>query len=208
MNLRSPPRLRPAALILALAGAALILLLQSLPAILPALEYRRAALTAEPWRLVTGHLVHVNWMHALVNAGAWLLLAQLFSPQLDARRQLLSLALGAALISLALAAWYPSIEWYRGASGALHALFFAGATEAVAASLATGSTGSARVPLALLAAGWIKVAVEQPGGSATPYAEWLGAATVPQAHLAGALVGTLLGLFFAFRGPRRAGLSR
>lgn len=208
MNLRSPPRRLPATLILALAGAALILLLQSLPAILPALEYRRAALTAEPWRLVTGHLVHVNWMHALVNAGAWLLLAQLFSPQLDARRQLLSLALGAALISMALAAWYPSIEWYRGASGALHALFFAGATKAVAESLATGSTVSARAPLALLAAGWIKVAAEQPGGSATPYAEWLGAATVPQAHLAGALVGTLLGLFFAFRGPRRAGLSR
>lgn len=198
----------PTPLLVALAGGALVLLLQSIPPALPALEYRRDALPTEPWRLLTGHLVHVNWTHALVNAGAWLLLAWFFAPQLDARRQLLSLALGAAFISLALASGHPAIAWYRGASGALHALFFAGATAAVGVSLRARSTRPAPAPLALLVAGWIKVVVEQPGGSATPYADWLAAATVPQAHLAGALAGTLLGLFFAARGARRPGLSR
>jgi rhomboid family GlyGly-CTERM serine protease len=207
MSLRSPLRYLAGPLTAALAGGAVILLLQSMPEGPPALEYRRAALPTEPWRLLTGHLVHVNWTHALVNAGAWLVLAWLFAPQLDTRRQLSSLALGAAFISLALAGWHPSIEWYRGASGALHALFFAGASAAVGASLRARSARSALAPLALLAAGWIKVALEQPGGSATPYAEWLAATTVPQAHLAGALAGTLLGLFFAARGPRRSGLS-
>jgi len=208
MSRRSPPNGLPSALTAALAGSALILLLQSVPPFLPALEYRRAALAAEPWRLLTGHFVHVNWTHALVNAAAWPLLAWLFAPQLDARRQWLTLVLGALFISLALAGGHPSIEWYRGASGALHALFFAGAVTAVGASLRRHPGRPAPLPLALLVGGWIKVALEQPGGSVTPYAEWLAATTVPQAHLLGALSGSLLGLLFTARAARPPGLSR
>jgi rhomboid family GlyGly-CTERM serine protease len=192
----------------ALAGAALTLLLQSLPAVLPALEYRRAMLLAEPWRLLTAHLVHVNWTHALVNAGAWLVLARLFAPQLDARRQLLSLLVGAACISLALAACYPSIEWYRGASGALHALFFAGAGTALAASLRRRSWHAVLPPLALVAGGCAKIALELPRDGATPYAEWLAATTVPQAHLFGAIAGTALALLFAASARRPTQLKR
>lgn len=208
MSRRSPTQGLPAALLTALAGGAVILLLQSVPALLPVLEYRRAALAAEPWRLLTCHFVHVNWTHALVNAGAWPVLAWLFAPRLGARRQLMSLALGGLFISLALAAWYPSIAWYRGASGALHALFFAGATAAAGAALRERSRRAVLIPLALLAGGWIKVALEYPGGDATPYAEWLAATTVPQAHLFGAIAGTALGLGFAARAPRGPTLSR
>jgi len=186
----------------ALAGAALILLLQAVPAVLPLLEYRRSALPTEPWRLLTAHVVHVNWTHALANAGGWLVLAWLFAPQLDARRQLLSLALGAAFVSSALAAWQPSIEWYRGASGALHALFFAGATAAAAAALHARPRRPAPIPLALLVAGWTKVVLEQPGNGAIPYAQWLASTVVPQAHLFGAIAGTVLGLWFAARRAR------
>lgn len=199
MNPRPPAQGVCAPLLAALAAGALILLLQSVPALAPLLEYRRSVVLAEPWRLLTAHLVHVNWTHALVNAGAWLLLARLLAPVLDVRRQLLSLLVGAVFISLALALWHPSIQWYRGASGALHALFFAGATAACCRPLFVRRPRSARVPLALLAGGWIKVALEQPVGSATPYAEWLASATVPQAHLLGAIAGTLLGLLLARR---------
>jgi rhomboid family GlyGly-CTERM serine protease len=208
MTRPSPPHGLPAALLTALAGGAIILLLQSVPALPPVLEYRRAALAVEPWRLLTGHCVHVNWTHALVNTAAWPVLAWLFAPRLDARRQLMSLALGAVFISLALAAWHPSIAWYRGASGALHALFFAGATATAGAALRERSWRAALMPLALLAGGWIKVALEHPGGDATPFAEWLAAATVPQAHLLGAIAGTALGLGFAARVPRGPALSR
>ena len=207
MSVRSPHG-PPAVLTAALAGSALILLLQLMPEVPAALEYRRSALAAEPWRLLTGHIVHVNWTHALVNSGAWVVLAWLFAPQRDARRQLLSLAFGAALISLALAVGFPSIQWYRGASGALHALFFAGATAAVGESLRRQRRRAALLPLGLTVGGWLKVILEQPGGSVTPYAEWLAAATVPQAHLFGALAGTLLGLIFAARAARPPGLSR
>lgn len=189
----------PAALLAALAGAALILLLQSVPSIPPLLEYRRAALAAEPWRLVAGHFVHVNWTHALVNAGAWLVLAWLFAPTIGTKRQLASVAAGAAFISLALAFWYPAIAWYRGSSGALHTLFFAGATAAAGLQLRQHAARSATMWLLLLVGGWMKVAVEQPVGNTTPYAEWLAATTVPQAHLLGAIAGSLLGLLFCWR---------
>lgn len=196
----TPPMLplRPP-LLAALAGSALLLLLQAMPTVAPFLEYRRSALSAEPWRLLTGHFVHVNWMHALANAGAWILLSYLFAPRLSAARQLLALALGAAAVSLALAAGYPAIAWYRGASGALHALFFAGATVALARSARRRPRSMALLPLALVVAGWIKVAVDLPRGGVTAYADWLGVSTVPQAHLIGAIAGTALGVYFAAR---------
>jgi rhomboid family GlyGly-CTERM serine protease len=198
----APPTIRRSGwLATALAGAALLLLLQTLPAVPPALEYRRATLLAQPWRLVTGHLVHVNGMHALVNAVAWVLLAALFRSALDAKRQLLSLALGAAAISLALAVLYPSIAWYRGASGALHALFFAGASAELAAALRQRSWRAALAASALLAGGAVKLMLELPDGAATPHVEWLAMATVPQAHLVGALCGCLLGPLFARARP-------
>lgn len=193
-------------LLAALAGAALILLLQAMPESIPALEYRRAALPSQPWRLLTGHLVHLNWTHALVNAAAWLVLAQLFAPQLGLKHQLASLALGAAFISMVLAAGYPAIEWYRGASGALHALFFAGATVALDSSLRQRSWSAALLPLVMVGGGWAKVAFELPRDSATPYAAWLAATTVPQAHFIGAIAGTAMGLLLAMKA--RTNLSR
>ncbi len=186
----------------ALVGAALIVLLQQLDAVGAALEYRRALLAAEPWRLVSGHLVHVNWQHALINAAAWWLIARLFGPDLDVRRQLIALVAGAIAIGAGLALLYPAIDWYRGFSGVLHALYFAGATCWLANALARPDARTPRalwLPAALALGGWIKVVLEQPVGSATPFADWLGATTVPQAHLFGALAGTLLGLAFAWR---------
>ena len=53
------------------------------------------------------------------------------------------------------------------------------------------------LPAALFFGGWIKVALEQPGGDTLPHAEWLGAAVVPQAHLIGAACGSMLGLAYA-----------
>ncbi len=209
MRLSPPlPRLSPS-LVAALAGSALLLLLQAMPSAASLLEYRRALLPAEPWRLLTAHFVHINWMHALVNAGAWIVLAGLFAPQLGAKRQLLSFALGAVFVSMALAAFNPAIEWYRGASGALHVLFFAGATMALAAALRSRSWSASLLPLALSVAGWTKVALEVPlDPAATPYAEWLAAATVPQAHLWGALFGSALGLVMAGIATGRSTISR
>jgi rhomboid family GlyGly-CTERM serine protease len=181
--------------VIAVAIALLMLMLQALPN-LDALEYRYAALNDQPWRWLTGHFVHVNWQHALINAVALWVVARLFAPDLNTSRQLIALLAAALAISAALALLYPSIVWYRGLSGALHGLFFAGA----AIWLIKARPRTFRelwLPSALFFGGWIKVALEQPGGATTPYAEWLGAGVVPQAHLVGAACGTLLGLVFA-----------
>lgn len=168
-----------------------------------ALEYRVALLADQPWRLVTGHFVHVNWQHALINAAALCVVARLFAPDLTAARQFGAL-LGAALVISACLMWiYPSIQWYRGLSGALHGVFFAGAT--VWLLRAPRRARQLWLPAALFIGGWVKVAFEQPGGAATPYAEWLGAGVVPQAHLAGAACGTALGLVFAVADTLAAG---
>jgi rhomboid family GlyGly-CTERM serine protease len=178
----------------ALALAAAVVLLQALP-LGDVLEYRRPLLGAEPWRALTAHLVHVNWPHALVNAAALVIVARLFAPDIGIARQLLVLVVSAIAISVGLALAYPGIAWYRGLSGVLHALFFAGAT-----AWTIGVPREIRrmwLPAALLLGGWIKVVFEQPSGAGTPFSEWLGAATVPQAHLLGAVCGTALGLIFA-----------
>jgi len=166
------------------------------------LEYRRALLGAEPWRTLSAHLVHLNAQHAVINALALLVVARLFAPDLNALRQGVVLLVSALAISIGLALFYPAIAWYRGLSGVVHGLYFAGAT----AWLVRARPRTAAVlwlPLALVAGGWIKVLLEQPAGETLPHADWLGAAVVPQAHLIGAVCGTVLGLVFALADPRR-----
>ena len=180
--------------------AVVVLLLQLLPP--EVFEYQRAALLSEPWRALTGHLVHVNWPHALINAAALVIVARLYAQDLGARAQLGALAASALAISGALTMLYPSIGWYRGLSGALHGLYFAGATK----WLLTEHPCTPRrlwLPAALVIGGWMKVALEQPGGATMPYAPWLGAAVVPQAHLVGALCGTAFGALLTSMDARR-----
>ncbi|HQR19858.1 MAG TPA: rhombosortase [Burkholderiaceae bacterium] len=185
----------------ALVATAIALLLMAVGAG-DALEYRRALLGDQPWRLITGHIVHISWPHALINTLALLIVARLFAPDLSAGRQLTVLGVAALVISLALATAYPGIDWYRGLSGVVHALFFAGATTWLVRS-EPRSLRALWLPLTLVAGGWIKVALEQPAGTTLPHADWLGAAVVPQAHLVGAACGSVLGLAYALADRRR-----
>lgn len=185
----------------ALLGAALLVLLQAAAPWHDLLQYQQGQSLQQPWRIVTAHLVHINWSHALINAAAWFVVARLFAPEFTGWRQPLVLAASALTVTLSLALLHPGIAWYRGFSGVLHALFFAGATCFLIATVRAGKTGVRELwlPVVLLVGGAIKVALEQPVGSLTPYAEWLGAGTVPQAHLAGALTGAALGAVFGLR---------
>lgn len=191
----------------ALAAAAVVLALQLLPAAGAVLEYRRALALEQPWRLLTAHFVHINWTHALVNCAAWWAVARLFAPDLSARRQALALLCGMFAVDAALLLLHPLLAWYRGLSGALHALYFCGATVWLARACPPARV-SALIPLAMLAAGWVKVLIEQPSGALAPFAPWLGAPVAPQAHLAGAVGGAVLGLAFALFDARRARFSR
>jgi rhomboid family GlyGly-CTERM serine protease len=157
----------------------------------PALEYRRTLLASEPWRLVTGHFVHLSLTHTMLNGVALLLLGRLFADCL--RDNEFWIVLGAASLLISLTFWIvmPELIWYRGLSGSLHALYFAGCVAWF------GSTkGSGRwLPIAALIGGALKVLVEQPWDSSFPFRQWLGAAVVPQAHLIGAIIGLGAGIW-------------
>ena len=163
----------------------------------PSLEYRRPLLAPEPWRLVTGHFVHLSLTHAMLNGVALLLLGRLFADRL--RDNEFWIVLGAASLLISLTFWtaMPELIWYRGLSGTLHALYFAGCVAWLGAS-----KGNARwLPVAALVGGALKVLLEQPWDSSFPFRQWLGAAVVPQAHLIGAIIG--LGAGFWIKLVRR-----
>lgn len=184
----------------ALAIAVVILVLHAFaPA--TALEYQRSLLTSQPWRIISGHLVHINWEHALINAVALWVVARLFAPDLTMQRQLATLFITAVVISVGLALTYPAIEWYRGLSGVLHGLFFAGAI----AWLLQARPRDWRhlwLPAVLFVGGWIKIALEQPENVTMSRADWLNAPIITQAHLIGAACGTIVGVLFAITNSR------
>jgi rhomboid family GlyGly-CTERM serine protease len=159
------------------------------------LEYRRPLLAAEPWRLLSGHLVHLSLIHALLNGIALLLLGRLFEAHLRTGELWLILGTAPILISLVLWIAMPELVWYRGLSGVLHALYFAGCV----VWLSEANRRGRWLPLAALAAGTLKVLLEQPWDASFPFQEWLGAPVVPQAHLIGALIGVIAGLWFRLR---------
>lgn len=156
-------------------------------------EYLRSHLPSEPWRLLTGHFVHISWLHAVLNCVALLLLERLFEGRL--RRSEQWIVLGATPLAISLVFWIalPELAWYRGLSGTLHAFYFAGCV----IWLATASGHARWLPGAALAGGVIKVLMEQPWDATFPFQQWLGAAVVPQAHLVGALLGIAAGLLLA-----------
>jgi len=164
-----------------------------------ALEYRRPLLGSEPWRLLTGHFVHLSLLHAMLNGVALLLLGRLFEERLRPSEFWTVLAIAPILISLVFWAALPELTWYRGMSGALHALYFAGCITWIRTA-----TGRARwLPIAAIVGGTLKVLLEQPWDASFPFREWLGGAVVPQAHLVGAVIGAAVGCWFvARRGAR------
>lgn len=190
----APPRSLTGMTVLVL----VVLLLQFL-GLAEELEYLRPLLPSEPWRLLTGHWVHLSWLHAVLNGVALLLLERLFQHRLRPSEQWLVLTAAPLVISLAFWIALPELIWYRGLSGVLHAFYFAGCVT----WLATAAGHARWLPGAALAGGVIKVLLEQPWDATFPFQDWLGAAVVPQAHLAGALAGVAAGLLFAARRKRQ-----
>jgi rhomboid family GlyGly-CTERM serine protease len=92
------------------------------------LGYQRSALQAHQWwRLISAHLVHLSFEHALLNTAGLVLLWSLFARDFSPRRWLWIVTLSMAAIDAGL--WYlrPAVHWYVGASGVLHGALAAGA---------------------------------------------------------------------------------
>lgn len=107
------------------AALALLGVLQALPpAWHEALRFdRQALLRGELWRLWTGHLVHLGWAHAALNAAGLVVCALLADRPPTARTLLRCFALLGAGISVLFLALQPQLAYYVGLSGVLYGLF-------------------------------------------------------------------------------------
>jgi len=151
-------------------------------------RYDRAGLeTGELWRALTAHVVHLGWLHAVMNLAALgiirLLIAEAFSPA-DWVGASAASALGivAGLYYLS-----PEIEWYVGLSGVLHGLLGAGAI-----ALRRSAPGFAGLLAVGLAA---KLLLEQASGPLPLTESAAGGPVVVEAHLYGAIAGVAYGTF-------------
>lgn len=170
--------------------AALLLLslaLQATPEDLQAmLRYERSAIEAgEWWRLLTAHLVHLNWTHFTLNMLGLLLLVALFLRELTGKVLLMALICGALMVSLGLLLFSPEVEWYVGMSGMLHGL--------LAACLIRTIPHAPRLGLVLLALLVGKLLVEQVTGAPSSAIIGESIQVIGVAHIYGALGGAVIG---------------
>jgi rhomboid family GlyGly-CTERM serine protease len=171
----------------ALIGACLLLVLPQLggETVRNALGYDRAALAqGQWWRLLSAHFVHLDAQHALLNGLGMVLMWALFARDFSPWRWAAIYLFSAMTISGGLWLLNPEIEWYVGASGALHGVMTAGTLAHLRRRDLDGWILTAFIVA--------KLAYEQFAGS-MPFA---GAAhTVVDAHLYGAAGGLTVALF-------------
>lgn len=141
------------------------------------------------WRLLTAHLVHLGWRHALMNLVALGLIIIGFRPLMSWRRWGIVAIASVAAIDFGL--WFstPPVIWYVGLSGVLHGLVVAAALALVRLAPRTGA--------AILIAVAVKLAWELFRGALPFTAELAGGDVIVEAHLWGAIGGAAAGLLLA-----------
>ncbi|HSG50703.1 MAG TPA: rhombosortase [Rheinheimera sp.] len=152
-----------------------------------ALRYSRSGVEqSEYWRLVTGHLLHSNNWHLLMNLGGLLLAALLHGRYFRSAVLLSQWLFAALLISVALYFGSAQIHAYVGLSGLLHAMLMLGAVKDIQLKQRGGY---------LLFAGLLlKVVYEQWQGPDSDLATLIAANVAIDAHLYGVVSGMLLAL--------------
>ncbi len=154
-----------------------------------ALAYDRGAIAAgAAWRLLTAHFVHLDPGHAMLNSFGVVLMWALFARDFSAGRWLAIYLFSGLVIGAGL--WFrnPQVEWYVGASGALHGVMTAGTL----AHLRRGDLDGWLLALIIVA----KLSYEQYAGS-MPFSE--SGETIIDAHLYGAVGGLVLATFLKSR---------
>lgn len=154
-----------------------------------ACSYQRTAIAAgEWWRVLTAHVVHLDANHALLNSLGLVLMWALFARDYSPLRWVAIYLVSSLTISLGLYLFDPQVEWYVGASGALHGVMAAGTL----AHLRRRDLDGWILAAFILA----KLSYEQIAGS-MPFAG--SANTLVDAHLYGAIGGLMLALFLRSR---------
>jgi rhomboid family GlyGly-CTERM serine protease len=133
------------------------------------------------WLLLTGHLVHLNWMHWALNMAGLVVVAAFFSLYGSILDWLFVLLFSAMVIGLGLYWFHPELIWYVGLSGVLHGLFIYGAIREIRFYPFSGYI------LLLLLTG--KLIWEYMNGALPGSEEMTGGRVLVEAHLYGAIAG-------------------
>ena len=157
-------------------------------------RYDRVLVTDSHWWLLfSGHLVHFDWLHWLLNMTGLAIVAFFFSNYGTLWQWLLVLLVSALVVGLGIHWYRPDVITYVGLSGVLHGLFMFGALREISRYPLSGY-----LLLALLVA---KLAYEAFVG-VMPYSEQMTAARViTDAHLYGGIAGA--GCYFMLRISRQ-----
>lgn len=93
---------------------------------LDSLVYLRAGIMrGQWWRLLTGHLVHADWIHLSWNLLGLGIVAALFARELRYIEWLSAALMSIVVIDTGFFFWQPDLLWYVGFSGVLHGLMVA-----------------------------------------------------------------------------------
>ncbi|WP_448213414.1 rhombosortase [Colwellia sp. MEBiC06753] len=156
-------------------------------------EYDKTAILAgEYWRLLTGHFFHTNGFHLLLNLAGLTLLTFLHWHFYHTKTYLGLFIFCSLFISIALLE-FSELSRYVGLSGVLHGIFAWGALKDILAKEKTG--------IFLYLGLWVKVVFEQLNDENQALADLIEASVAIDAHLWGALAGTLYFLVVYFLTP-------
>ncbi|MDP7593824.1 MAG: rhombosortase [Litorilituus sp.] len=144
--------------------------------------------TGEIWRLFSGHFLHTNFYHLLLNLAALVLLWCLHGRFYQRASFITLFILCSLTTSLGMYYFSPNLQQYVGLSGVLHGIFIFGAIMDIYAKEKTGYL--------LFIGVWLKIAHEQIYGASTDVSNLIEANVAVDAHLWGALGGLLFTLSY------------
>jgi len=165
------------------------------------LRYQRDAILAgDLWRLITAHLVHLGWVHTLMNLLALLLILGLFGTQERPRQWWFAGVFCALMISFGFLVFEPKLAYYAGLSGTIHGLLLWVLLRLVLLAPDQRKTATLLI-IALLG----KLMYEHSPWYSPDYLQTqMQAPVIVNAHLYGALAGGALALFTGLNTLRRA----
>lgn len=138
------------------------------------------------WLLFSGHIVHLNWSHWMLNMAGLAIVAFFFSSHASVRQWLAVIVVSICVISIGLWVWMVDVRAYVGLSGVLHGLFLYGALREVRIYPVSGY-----VLVVVLVA---KLSWEFFNGALPGSEDMAGGRVLTEAHLLGAIGGVLVWL--------------
>jgi rhomboid family GlyGly-CTERM serine protease len=148
-----------------------------------AFRWEQATLAAEPWRALTGHLLHLDGNHLILNLAGFAALWALVGDAWRTRDWSLAAVFIALVISVGLLA-SDGLAWYVGLSGVLHGLLAMGAV----GLRHEWRAGAAIIVLFLVVKGVSESTIGAPADDTIVAAHWWGAGAGFVAGIMAALV--------------------